>query len=143
MSIRAINFNFLFAITSDENCAQNFYSVSQAMIDSPSNSPEIKEIFERFQAAIRDLKPCVINADVDCIKNAFVNVGVRGMKEGFKATTGTEQQLFKRMLIKDVIAVSKLNKLQPSDGQEAVQIANDAFCTKAEWIRAFLESFAQ
>lgn len=137
-----INFNNLFADILAKNCGENFSEASQAMIDSPLTSPRVKEIFTHFQATIKSLQPCVIKVDVKCLKNAIVNVGLRGMEEGVKATTGKEQQLFKRLLDKDLSSISEFSRIQPKGGEEAFQIACDTLNIKSRWIRAFLASLA-
>lgn len=133
-------FNFLFAVILAGNCGENFNNASQLMIDSPATSEAVKAIFRRFQAALEALQPCVQTFDVECMEKAFENIGVRGMEEGIKVTTGKLQLLFKRMLNKDLVAVSEFNKIQESDGKEGLLIACDAFNTKSRWIRQFTKT---
>lgn len=138
-----INFNFLFAVISGKDCGQNFIAASQAMVRSPSTSPTVKQLFNGFQQAIQQFKPCIMNGDVACLAYGFESAGVRGMQQGVSASSGMLQQLFLSMMRKDQQTVTELRQLKPSDGAKAVKIANATFCDKASWILQYLKFIGQ
>lgn len=120
------------------NGAAEFSAVSQEVIQSPIIPPQVKPIFQEFIAKIAELKRCVDEPNLPCIKYSFINTGVKGMQKGVSLTQGPLKQLFQRMLNLDKSAVAKMNELPKSSGRQAVQIANSVFATKATWLRQYL-----
>lgn len=48
-----------------------FGSASQALIDSPTVPPQVKQIFKGFLAALAATKPCMTQGDKKSILNTF------------------------------------------------------------------------
>lgn len=137
-----MNFYFVFAIFLDG--ADEFTAASQDMIKSPIVPPEVKTIFEHFIAGIAKLKPCLDQANLQCILDDFINTGVSGVEQGIKLSNGSLKKLFQRMLHSTGNAVEIYRALRSADvpqvaAQSAVQIANSLFRTQAKWIRNFLQ----
>lgn len=107
------------------------------MIDSPSVPPPVKPIFVEFKKKIAEMKPCVVVPNYQCILDAFINTGVKGMEKGVSLTHGPLQQVFQRMLNLDRAGIAEM-KTSPGDGKHALQIANSVFHTKSEWIGQYL-----
>lgn len=100
---------------------------------------EVKPIFQEFNVGIAGLKPCVVKPNLQCILDAFENDGVKGMKQAVKLSHGTLQKLFQKMLNLDLVVVEQMNALPKSAGQQAVEISNFVFHTKANWIQQYLQ----
>lgn len=108
------------------------------MIDSPFIPSQVKAVFQRFLPAFAATKPCLVNADLPCISNAFENVAIRGMEQGVRVTRGPLQFLFQRMLALDRVAVANFRSLPKDGGMQAVAIANYVLSNKAEYIQQYL-----
>lgn len=117
---------------------QNFTRASQDMIKSPTVPPRVKQIFQRYLAAIEASKPCEAKRDIQCILNAFKTVGIKGMNEGIASSSGPLKQLFQKLLQIDQQTVSDLSALPASAGEKAVQISNVALNNKGNEIREYL-----
>lgn len=119
--------------------AARFTAESQAMIDSPTVPPIVKPIFKRFIAAIAAAKPCVAQANLKCILNTYKNVGVTGMEQGVKLSTGKLRQLFQKLLKLDRQAVKEMGTLPKDAGQLAVKLSEFVLNFKASIVQIYLE----
>lgn len=115
-----------------------FGSASQALIDSPTVPPQVKQIFKGFLAALAATEPCVSQGDRKCILDTFQNVGVKGMQEGVEFSSGPLKQLFEKLLRWDRIAVSDISALQISPLSITVKVADIALNKKANDINKYL-----
>lgn len=111
------------------------------MIESANIPPQVKPIFQRFIAAIAKLKPCVDQANLQCIWDAFENMGVKVIEQGVRLSQGPLQFLFQRMLAMDRVAVANFHALPKNAGQQGVAIADYVFNDKAERIQQYLQQF--
>lgn len=123
------------------NGALEFTAASQDMIDSPTVPPQVKAIFQDFQAAIDKFKQCRINADVLCMRNVLVNNGLKAMEQGVKLSQGPLQKLFQKMLNLDLLAFAKSRELLRDAAQQATQISDLTFDSKAKLIQQYLYQF--
>lgn len=126
--------NYLFIICLAGYGAPEFRAVCKKVIDSSEVPAEIKPIFEEFKEKIDQMGPCVADRDVKCFADSFVDPGIKGMKKCVKVSTGKYQRLCQKMLILDEKVAKKLQALNESEGEKALQISNNAFHTKADWI---------
>lgn len=129
---------FNFPLFSDQNGPQEFVAASEAVIKSPKIPAQVKPIFQGFIQALAATKPCIANADLKCIRDAFENVGVKGMQKGVSLTSGQLQELFQRMLNLDKYGVTKMDALPATGGHEAVDIGEHILHIKAGWINQYL-----
>lgn len=66
-------------------------------------------------------------------------IGVKGMEQGVRLSSGPLQFLFQRMLAMDRVAVANFRALPKNAGLQAVAIADYVFNDKAEWIQQYLQ----
>lgn len=121
------------------NGAVEFTIASKDLVSSPAVPPQVKPIFQEFIVGIAKLKPCVDQPNLQCILDAFKNIGVKGMEEAVKLSNGKLQQLFQKMLDLDRRAVAQMTALPKDAGPQAVQIADFVVHTKANWIEQHLQ----
>lgn len=122
----------------DESGAAEFVTASQVLIDSPIIPAEVKPIFQDFLSAIVQLKPCVDQPNAQCILDAFKNTGLKGMEQCVSLTHGELQRVFQGLCDLDIIAIAKISRAN-GDGQQAVEIANSIFSTKAKMLQKYFQ----
>lgn len=132
--------NFSIYSVSVGNAASEFTAASQAMIDSPTVQPQVKAIFQEFLAAIDELKPCTINADLLCMRKILVNC-LRAMEQGVKLSQGPLKQLFQKMLNIDLLAIAKSGELLRNVGRQADQITDSTLGSRTKLIQQYLHKF--
>lgn len=121
------------------NGAAEFTSVSQDVINSPIIPPQVKPIFQCFIAALAELKPCMEQPNLQCLRDAFKNVGEKGMEDAESLTQGSLHQLFVNLWNLDEVAIERMDALPKDAGQQAVEIADSTLSTKANLIKEFLK----
>lgn len=128
-----------FAFFPAGNGAAEFTIASRDLIDSAVIPQKVKPIFQKFIDAIAKLKPCVDQANLQCLLGAFEKIGVKGMEKAVESSHGQLQQLFQKMLNLDRKAVAQMHALPEDAGQQAVEIEDFVFHTKANWIQQHLQ----
>lgn len=117
-----------------------FAEESQAMIDSPDVPAEVKPIFQSFITGINAAKPCLIEANLECLRSAFKKIGEKGMKEGMILSTGKLQELFQEMLRLDQQTVKEMTELRNNKkdgGKIATQITDYVLNHKASLVQNY------
>lgn len=125
---------------SDGNGGEEFIIASKDLIGSTAIPQQVKPIFQEFIEAITNLKPCVDQPDLQCLLNAFENIGVKGMEQAANLSHGTLQQLCQEMLGLDRRAVDQMKALPKNAGPQAAEIADFVFHLKANWVQQYLQS---
>lgn len=140
VSMELPNIEFLFGIflSAELTGPARFSAASQNFINSRAVPPQVKPIFQRFLAAVAGSKPCVANANLQCILRVFKDVGITGMQQGIRLSYGPLQQLFQKMLRLDQKAVSDMSALPANAGQTAVKIADNTLNAKATLLNQYL-----
>lgn len=108
------------------------------MIDSINVPPQVKPIFQRLIVALNEAKPCVDQANIQCLLKSIRNDGLKSWEQGEKLSHGKLKELFQTLANLDRIAIKIISTLPKDAGEEAVYIANIILITKANEVHKYL-----
>lgn len=124
----------------ERNAGTRFCDASVKL--NATNPPEpVKAVLKSFIDCIANLGGCVQDRNTTCLRDTLLNVGISGMVNGIKYSSGDLDKLFKRMFDAHIKTYGQMYALTDDDDDDqitAVKCLFDLFDQKTGYINEYL-----